>query len=103
MIDAIKSKELLIGELCRKHGVSRLELVGSGARDADFNPLSSDADFLVLFPHDGEIGTLKSFFDFQDALAELIGLPVDLVEAGSVLNPYIAAQFNADRELVYAA
>ena len=38
--------------LCRRYGVRRLEVFGSAARAADFDPKTSDADFLVEFDHD---------------------------------------------------
>jgi predicted nucleotidyltransferase len=103
MLGSISSKEPLIASLCLKHKVRRLELVGSAARDADFNTSSSDADFLVVFSDEGMDGTIKAFFDFRKDLEDLIGLPVDLVEAGAVRNPYVAAQFRIDSELVYEA
>jgi hypothetical protein len=36
-------------------------------------------------------------------LAELLGRPVDLIEAGAVTNPYVRRDFEAAREVVFAA
>ena len=47
MHSAIADKKKELAELCRRHGVVRLEVFGSAARGADFDPESSDADFLV--------------------------------------------------------
>ena len=43
---AIADKREELMDLCRLHGVTRLEVFGSAARGADFDPKSSDADFL---------------------------------------------------------
>ena len=38
-----------IAALCRSHGVVRLEIFGSAARGTDFDPSTSDVDFLVEY------------------------------------------------------
>ena len=42
----IADKKDELAELCRRYRVSRLEVFGSAARGADFDPDTSDADFL---------------------------------------------------------
>jgi predicted nucleotidyltransferase len=42
------NKKTRIEEICRRHNVSLLELFGS-ATGSEFNPLTSDLDFLVEF------------------------------------------------------
>lgn len=89
---------------CRRHGVARLEVFGSGARGVDFDPARSDADFLVLFAPGA--GSLTSFLDFKEDLEALLGRPVDLVERQAVEesdNPYRRRGILADAELLYAA
>jgi predicted nucleotidyltransferase len=39
----------------------------------------------------------------QSALAQLLGRQVDLIEAGSVRNPFVLQGINSSRETVYAA
>ncbi len=100
---AIADKREELVELCRRHGVIRLEVFGSAARGSDFDPETSDADFLVEFgPTDGP-RTLGQYFDFRDALRHALGRPVDLVEAGVIRNPYLRAAIDKPRELVYAS
>jgi len=92
-----------IAELCRRYGVRRLEIFGSGARAVDFDPQRSDVDFLVQFDtRDGAPG-LREFFDLRDELTTLLGRPVDLVMAGSVSNPFVKADVERTRQTVYAA
>ncbi|MDE0303410.1 MAG: nucleotidyltransferase domain-containing protein [Albidovulum sp.] len=92
-----------IAGICRHLGVSRLEVFGSAARSTDFDPETSDADFLVEFSPDDDVDPLGQFFDLVDALSGALGRPVDLIEEGAVTNPYLLTAINRSRELVYAA
>jgi uncharacterized protein len=98
---AEKRDELIA--LCRRFGVARLEVFGSAARGVDFDPATSDADFLVEFEPDSKLPALEQFFGLAEALEQLLGRPVDLVEPGSIKNPYIRAGINRSREVVYAS
>ena len=100
---AIADKREELAALCRSHGVSRLEVFGSAARGEDFDPDTSDTDFLVEFRPTAGPRTLHQYFDLKDALCDVLGRPVDLVEFGAVQNPYLRASINKSRELVYAA
>ena len=66
-----------IAELCRRHRIKRLSLFGSATR-ADFR-LESDVDFLVELDPQAKIG-FTEYLDMQEALADIVGRPVDLVE-----------------------
>ena len=92
-----------LAELCRRHGVARLEVFGSAAREVDFDPDSSDVDFLVEFDLGSAPATLDQYFDFRDALRGALGRPVDLVEAAAVRNPYQCAAIDRLRELIHAS
>lgn len=100
---AISDKREELAELCRRHGVARLEVFGSAARGTDFDPRTSDADFLVEFSPDDDRAPLRQYFDFAEALRRTLGRPVDLVESGAVRNPYLRAAIDKSRELVYAS
>ena len=103
MHDAIANKRETLVDLCRLHGVTRLEIFGSGARGVDFDPETSDVDFLVEFCRQDENRTLGQYFDFRDALSLAVGRPVDLVEVGAIRNPYLRVAINKSRELIYAS
>lgn len=92
-----------IAKLCLHYGVRRLEVFGSAARGTDFNPRTSDADFLVEFEPDSSLPPLQQFFGLAEALERVLQRPVDLVESGAVRNPFILAGINQAREVVYAA
>ena len=100
---AIADKREELAELCRRYGVVRLEVFGSAARGTDFDPQTSDVDFLVEFRlYDGR-APLQQYFDFAEALRRTLGRSVDLVESGAVRNPYMRAAIDRSRELVYAS
>ena len=69
-----------LAALCQRYGVARLEVFGSAARGADFDPGRSDADFLVEFKEGSGLSALEQYFGFAEALEALLGRPVDLVE-----------------------
>ena len=90
-----------IPDLCRRYGVSRLELFGSAASGA-FDPQRSDLDFLVEFDAVSS-GLFDRYFGLKQSLEALYGRPVDLVTTGSMRNPYFVEAVNRSRQLVYAA
>lgn len=79
----IAGKREAIADLCRRHGVVRLDVFGSAARGRDFDPVHSDADFLVTFAPSTR-DDLAAFMDFKQALEALLGRPVDLVERDAI-------------------
>jgi predicted nucleotidyltransferase len=102
MIDAIGMHREELHELCRRFHVRRLDLFGSAAR-GDFDPARSDLDFVVEFDRGAAQHPFEAYFGLKEALEELFGRPVDLVEAAAVRNPYLRASIDESRETVYAA
>jgi predicted nucleotidyltransferase len=80
----IDEKRDALAALCRRYGVKRLEVFGSAARGSDFDPRKSDLDFLVEFEQRSDLPSLEQFFGFAEALEQLLGRPVDLVERKAV-------------------
>jgi uncharacterized protein len=102
MHPAIAQHRSGISDICQRYRIQRLEVFGSAARVEDFDPATSDADFLVEFSPDVQPG-LNSIFGAKTALEALLGRGVDLVEPGAVRNPYVLASINRNREAIYAA
>ena len=102
MHPAIAQHRSGISAICQRYRIRRLEVFGSAARGDDFNPASSDADFLVEFAPDAQPG-LKTFFGAKADLEKWLGHGVDLVEPGAVRNSYVLASINRNREAAYAA
>lgn len=92
-----------IADICCRFAVRRLDVFGSAARGTDFNPETSDADFLVEFVPDNSMPFLTRFFGLSEALAEVLGRPVDLVEPLAIRNPYVRASIDRAREVVYGS
>jgi len=81
---SIEQRRDEIAALCRRHGVRRLEVFGSAARGTDFDPETSDADFLVSFERPSGADWFKQDLDLAEALTGLLGRPVDLVSRQAV-------------------
>ncbi len=77
---AIAERQQDMAEVCRRYDVARLEVFGSAARGDDFDPATSDADFLVEFKPGSQLPPLDQYLGLARALEELLGRQVDLVE-----------------------
>jgi predicted nucleotidyltransferase len=91
-----------IKKICQKHHVARLDVFGSAATD-QFDPATSDLDFVVEFGPEANPDRFGIFFRFMEELKQLFGRKVDLVEPGGLRNPYFIEQVNKTRRRVYAA
>lgn len=93
-----------IRELCRQFGVQKLEIFGSAVRD-EFDPVTSDVDFIVTYPKDYDFGPwLRNYFAFRNALAQLLERDVDLVMyKASQRRTSFRTRIQSDREELYAA
>ena len=90
-----------LADLCRKHGIMRLDIFGSALRD-DFDPSRSDVDLLVEF----RPGHGLTFFDLADIEADFShvfgGRKIDLVMRSS-LNRWIRTRVLSEAQNLYAA
>jgi len=103
MISLIERNKEAIAGLCRRYGVSRLEVFGSAADDT-FDPSQSDIDFLVEFLPDYDLGPwMAHYHDLRKELMALLGRDVDLVMAGAPKNPFFLREMNRTRKVLYAA
>ena len=89
-------------ELAIKHRVERLDLFGSAARE-DFNPETSDLDFLVAFEQMSPVEHANSFFGLLEDLERLFARRIDLLESEPIENPYIRESIALSREVLYEA
>lgn len=86
-------------EICRHNRIRRLELFGSSARD-DFNPQTSDLDFLAVFDEPERAGVAELYFNALHELEELFGRKVDLLTPDAVANPFVLDALERDRLIV---
>ena len=89
-----------ITALCERHGVSHMELFGS-ATGEDFDANSSDYDFLVELDSQSPGSRAKRWMALADALEQLLGRHVDLVNPNYIRNPYFLQAVNQSRTLIY--
>lgn len=97
----LEAKRESLAALCRKYGVTRLDLFGSGTT-GDWRPADSDLDFVVTFRPDPNGGLADRYLGFAEALEALFGRRVDLLTERSIRNPYFRRGVAASREPVYA-
>lgn len=87
--------------LCRRHRVRSLAVFGSILTDRFSD--DSDVDLLVDFePFDLEkIDYLSNYFNFRDALEQLFGRKVDLIEEKGLRNKYFIDNINRTKQVIY--
>ena len=91
-----------IEQLCRIHRVDRLFVFGS-AVTGEFNPDSSDLDFLVSFEALPPGERADAYFGLLHGLEDLLGRPIDLMMESAVHNPYFKEAVDEHRQALYAA
>jgi len=89
-----------IEDFCRRWKIKEFALFGSVLRE-DFRP-DSDVDVLVSFAPDGGI-TFDNRVEMLDGLTAIFGREVDLVEKGTIRNPFRRHEILTTKEVVYAA
>ena len=101
-ITSLEAGRGVIVELCKRHGVARLEVFGSVLR-TDFATGTSDIDLLVeLIPME-PYERVDAYFGLLEDLHKQFGQRVHLVMAGAVKNRFIADDIRQTKQLVYAA
>ena len=87
-----------LAELCRRYGISRLEVFGSVAR-GEQHP---DSDVDLLYTLEGGRALGWEVEDLVESLTEVFHRPVDLVSRRP-LHPMIRDRVMAEAEPLYAA
>ena len=102
MIPLITQHSDDVAEICRRHHVKRLKLFGSAAT-GDFNPDTSDIDFLVEFDESDDFSLFQTRRDLTQGLESLFNRSVDLVIFANVENPYFRTSVESTREPIFEA
>jgi predicted nucleotidyltransferase len=100
MTTIVREKFDALYELCERFGVERLWLFGSAAGNS-FDAGRSDLDFLVEYVPCTPREHKNRYFGLLAALQELFGREIDLVEVGTVTNPYVMEGVSASLVPVY--
>jgi uncharacterized protein len=96
----VESKRAEIAALCRELGVRRLDIFGSAVTE-HFDTDRSDVDVLVEVEQ--EQLTMANYFALRNGLQRILGRDVDVLDIGSLRNPYVRSEVMATREVLYAA
>ena len=101
LVEEIETKRGAVAELCKKYGVSTLDLFGSGTTD-QWRPNDSDLDFIVAFNNAESEGIADRYIGLANELEVLFNRPVDLITTTSIRNPYFRETVEASRSRIYA-
>jgi predicted nucleotidyltransferase len=100
VIPLVEDKLEEIAKLCEAFAVRKLDLFGSAAT-GEFDEATSDVDFIYEFAEREGLDHFHRFFDFTDALEELLQRTVDLNPEPSGGNPIYVRSVNRSRVPVY--
>lgn len=95
----LESKMPAIADLCRKYGVAKLEVSGS-ASALEFDPETSDFDFILELGEDGDY--FVRYMEFADGLERVLGIPVNLLSE-ELLRPHFLESIAPTREVIFAS
>lgn len=102
MVRVLEDKQQQIVGACERFGVASMYVFGSALGDG-FRPDESDIDLLVEFETTNPHELVDAYFDLLDELRSILGTDVDLVMSDAVKNPYIAADIERTKQVLYAA
>lgn len=89
-----------IADFCGRWKVTEFSIFGSALRD-DFRP-NSDVDVLLAFASNAR-WSLFDLVEMREELTSMLGREVDIVEKGTIRNPFRRHSIMASREVLYAA
>jgi hypothetical protein len=89
-----------LDEYCSRWKITEFAFFGSVLRD-DYGP-ESDVDVLVAFSENAE-WSLLDLVRMQQELEDFFGRPVDLVEKGTIRNPFRHKKIIESHQVVYAS
>lgn len=88
-----------VRELCKKHKVAKLFVVGSVLTDR-FKK-NSDIDFIVDFQGVELYDYADNYFDLKFSLEKLFKRDIDLLEDKAINNPYLRQSLEFSKHLIY--
>jgi predicted nucleotidyltransferase len=87
-------------ELCRSHRVEKIYAFGSSITD-HFDPGKSDIDLVIKVDIDDPVDRGEALLSLWDKLEALFKRKVDLLTEDSIRNPYLKANINRTKKLIY--
>lgn len=98
-MNLVEKNIVSVRDLCKKHRVGKLFVVGSVLTDR-FQK-SSDLDFIVDFQGVDLYDYADNYFDLKFSLEKLFKRDVDLLEDKAINNPYLRQSLDLSKQLVY--
>jgi predicted nucleotidyltransferase len=102
MIPLIEQHRMELQKLCEKYAVRKLDIFGSASR-TDFDPATSDLDFVVEFENFTVENAFDRFFGLMLDLEDLFHRKIDLVSYSAIRNPWFKQVVDNTRVPLYAA
>ena len=99
MMNLVEKNIASVRDLCKKHRVERLFVVGSALTER-FQK-SSDIDFIVDFQGVDLYDYADNYFDLKFSLEKLFKRDVDLLEDKAINNPYLRQSLDLSKQLIY--
>jgi predicted nucleotidyltransferase len=96
----IKDKYADFIDLCHSHSVDKIYAFGSSITD-QFNPNSSDIDLVVKVDIADPADRGDALLSLWDKLEALFKRKVDLLTDESIKNPYLRANVDRTKKLIY--
>jgi uncharacterized protein len=95
----IKARLPEIADLCRRLGIRRLDLFGSAVDESV--PACNDIDVLAEFGTRPGFDHFGAYFGLKEGLEQILSLPVDVVSASNLRNPYFRERVMQTREPLF--
>ncbi|MBR1992291.1 MAG: nucleotidyltransferase domain-containing protein [Bacteroidales bacterium] len=86
-------------DICQKHKVKTLAVFGSVLTDRFCD--DSDIDFVVDFTDVDESDYADNYLEMQEALQNLLGREIDLLENKAIRNSILLQTINDSKQVIY--
>ena len=86
-------------DICQKHKVKSLAVFGSVLTDRFRD--DSDIDFVVDFTDVDERDYADNYLEMQEALQNLLGREIDLLENKAIRNSILLQTINDSKQVIY--
>lgn len=100
LMTLLREKHSDFVDLCRSHKVDKIYAFGSSITD-HFDPEKSDIDIVVKIDIDEPADRGEALLSLWDKLETLFQRKVDLLTEDSIRNPYLKANINRTKKLIY--
>lgn len=100
LMTLLREKHSDFVDLCRSHKVDKIYAFGSSITD-HFDPEKSDIDIVVKIDIDEPADRGEALLSLWNKLEILFQRKVDLLTEDSIRNPYLKANINRTKRLIY--